>query len=396
MEDDLIYFDSTGDGLNDSAIQYNPDGSFNVYHDFDGDGRFEIMQQCSGEDNMGDPTQIITTIDTDNDGNYDTVYAEQYDQNGRLQVMQEVHDYDQDGQADMQKTFADTTGDGQFDTVQTIHVDNSGGSILQSEDLAMDMNADQIADFKMHTDIIDTTGNGQPDLVQVTMTDEYGQTYAYEMSYEEYISDGADLTYSTTCVAANSVDYGQYDPATSNPEMVSGDPEHDMQYWEYQGDTQRCAIYAQKFAIEEALGREIDVEELVAIADENGWFDADLDSGTVTLNMNKLLEYYGVEHEMSFGNDIDAIEQALNEGHNVIVSVDSGQIWYGEDNNIFSPFTAADHAVEVIGIDRTDPEHPMVILNDSGTPNGCGELVPLEVFVAAWGAGDSQMIVCYA
>ena len=66
----------------------------------------------------------------------------------------------------------------------------------------------------------------------------------------------------------------------------------------------------------------------------------------------------------------------------------------GDENNIFSPETRADHAVQVIGIDRTDPACPMVVLNDSGTPNGCGELVPLDVFENAWNAGDSQMIIC--
>ena len=58
--------------------------------------------------------------------------------------------------------------------------------------------------------------------------------------------------------------------------------------------------------------------------------------------------------------------------------------------------TVADHAVEVIGFDYSDPNNPMVILNDSGTPDGCGELVPLDVFVNAWEAGDCQMIECWA
>ena len=130
------------------------------------------------------------------------------------------------------------------------------------------------------------------------------------------------------------------------------------------------------------------------MAEEHGWFNEATGSGTTTLNMDKLLEYYGVDHQMSFDNDIDTLENALKNGNNVIVGVDSGQIWYGNENNIFSPETNADHAVQVIGIDRTDPDSPMVVLNDSGTPDGCGELVPLEVFENAWNAGDAQMIVC--
>ena len=62
---------------------------------------------------------------------------------------------------------------------------------------------------------------------------------------------------------------------------------------------------------------------------------------------------------------------------------------------MFSPLSGANHAVEVIGIDYSDPEHPMVILNDSGPQNGCGEMVPLDQFLDAWQDGDNLMIECY-
>ena len=214
------------------------------------------------------------------------------------------------------------------------------------------------------------------------------------MPFEDYLAIN-EMDYSTSLLAQEPLDLGQFDPDT-DASMVSGDPAEDMELWEYQGNTGRCAIYAQKFAIEAITGREISIEELVAVAEENGWFVDSPDGGTTSLNMNKLLEYYGVEHEMSFGNEMSEIEDALNDGNKVIVGVDSGQIWFGDENDIFSPETTADHAVEVIGIDRSDPANPMVVLNDSGSPDGCGELVPLDVFENAWNAGDSQMIVCYA
>ena len=75
--------------------------------------------------------------------------------------------------------------------------------------------------------------------------------------------------------------------------------------------------------------------------------------------------------------------------------MDSHEIWYGEDNNIFAPDSSSNHAVEVIGVDHSDPEHPMVILNDSGSPDGKGEMIPLDVFEGAWEDGDCQMISCY-
>ena len=52
------------------------------------------------------------------------------------------------------------------------------------------------------------------------------------------------------------------------------------------------------------------------------------------------------------------------------------------------------HAVQVIGIDYSNPDEPMVILNDSGTPDGCGEMVPLDTFLDAWEDGNCQMITC--
>lgn len=104
---------------------------------------------------------------------------------------------------------------------------------------------------------------------------------------------------------------------------------------------------------------------------------------------------YGIENEMSFHNDINDLRQCLENGGKVIVSVNSDEIWYGETDQLFVPVDGANHAVQVIGIDDSDPDNPMVILNDSGTPDGCGEMVPLDVFEDAWADGDCQMITCF-
>jgi len=36
----------------------------------------------------------------------------------------------------------------------------------------------------------------------------------------------------------------------------------------------------------------------------------------------------------------------------------------------------------------------MVILNDSGTIDGCGERIPMDVYEDAWEDGYNHMIVC--
>lgn len=401
MIDELITLDMSGDGFDDSQLYFDENGGCAILSDFDYDGNYEQLSYFSGTDYWGNPTDVMIMVDTDNDGKFDTGFFDQADEFGNLVAHSEFNDYNQDGQLDMAKVYFDSNGDGLFDTVTSIHSDNSESPVLQTMDINLDQTGDQTPDVTLHQEILDTTGDGQPDVVAINMTDAYGQEFSYEMPYDEYLAtigveSGDALAFTTTCFTGNMVGSAQFDPSLSNPDLVSGDPVVDMEHWEFQGPTGRCAIYAQKFVIEEAIGREVPIEELVAVAEEHGWFNEAAGGGTTTLNMDKLLEYYGVDHEMLFDNDINSLEEALKDGKNVIVGVDSGQIWYGDPNNIFSPETQADHAVQVIGIDHTDPENPMVVLNDSGTPNGCGELVPLEVFENAWNAGDAQMIVCNA
>lgn len=394
MIDELITLDTTGDGLNDSSLYFDENGDFAIVSDCDNDGNIDMLQYYSGMDYWGNPTDSLVMVDTDNDGNIDTGVAETYNEFGETKAHVEFYDYNQDGEIDFIKMYEDTTGSGQFDEVTIVHSDNTDSPILKKVDVYTDQTGNQTPDVKVHTEIIDSTGDKQPDQVKITMTDSFGQEFSYEMTYDEYMAHGDNVGYTTGLYTANLKGAAQFDPTMSDSDLVAGDPASDMQHWDFQGQTGRCAIYAQKFVIEETLGREVPIEELVAVAEDHGWFsDAD-GGGTTTLNMDKLLEYYGVEHQMSFDNDIDSLETALKDGKNVIVGVDSGQIWYGDENNIFSPETNADHAVQVIGIDRTDQEHPMVVLNDSGTPDGCGELVPLDIFENAWSAGDSQMIVC--
>lgn len=394
MIDDLITLDTTGDGLDDSVLCFDENGGFAIVSDYNYDGNFEQLQYFSGMDYWGNPTETLVMVDTDNDGNLDTGIAESFNEFGEVIAHAEFNDYDQDGEFDMMKIYQDTTGAGDFDVVTFMHSDNSDSPVLQKIDMHVDQTGDHTPDISVHTEILDSTGDNQPDLVKITMTDSFGQEFSHEMTYDEFLGQGENIGYTTSAFPANMLGAAQFDPAMSDPNLVAGNPEADMQHWEFQGPTGRCAIYAQKFVIEEALGREVPIEELVAVAEEHGWF-SDVDGGgTTTLNMDKLLEYYKVDHQMSFDNDIDSLEKALNDGKNVIVGVDSGQIWYGDENNIFSPETNADHAVQVIGIDRTDPGCPMVVLNDSGTPNGRGELVPLDIFENAWNAGDSQMIIC--
>lgn len=390
MIDSLI----TPETISAENTSWEDESGYHVGYDTNNDGQYDTVETYAGFDAYGNPTHYEISYDTDHNGMMDTVMGVDMNEYGQQVDTYESYDYDQDGRMDMTKLYVDNTGDGEFDQVTTTRLDTSDSDVVMTMDTQIDLSGNHQADQGINMQFIDQTGNGEPDIVHLELTDGQGNVLEQQdMTYEEFINMN-QMNYSSACMGENLA--AQFNPDATDPDAVAGTPAEDMEHWEYQGQTGRCAIYAQKFAIEAITGREIPIEELVAVAEENGWFVPGENEGTVSLNMDKLVEYYGVENEMSFNNDIESLEEALNDGHKVIVSVDSGQIWKGEENDIFSPETTADHAVEVIGIDRTDPESPMVVLNDSGTPNGRGELVPLEVFENAWSAGDSQMIECWA
>lgn len=315
------------------------------------------IYDCGGDIN-------VIPFDTNGNGLNDVFLVFHYTGDGICDTFVKMFDYNEDGRFDSINVRQDLNGDGQFEYLAKIYDSNRDGEI-------------DIIDV-----YFDSNGSGHADI---------HESYAFDSSSGELIPTVAtDFEVGGTF----SEDLMNFDPNdVTDADAIIGDPTKSMEFWEFQGDTQRCALYSQMFVIEELTGQNIDIEDFVGVAKEQGWFTEN--GGTTFLNMNKMLDYYGVENDMSFHNSISDIEDCLNKGGKVIVSIDSAEIWYGEENNIFSPVSAADHAVEVIGVDRSDPENPMVILNDSGTPNGKGEMVPLDVFEGAWEDGDCQMVSCY-
>ena len=165
-----------------------------------------------------------------------------------------------------------------------------------------------------------------------------------------------------------------------------------MEWFEFQGyDTNRCAQYAQMFVIEEYTGTKMDMNEFAAIAEQNGWFDEV--TGTTLEDMNEMLDYYGIENEASYNNSFEDLVECLDNGERVIVAVDSGEYANGEgfNSDLFDPLNGPDHAIEVIGYDA---ERQMVIVNDSGNPDGCGEEIPRATFCDAWTDSYNYMITC--
>ena len=204
--------------------------------------------------------------------------------------------------------------------------------------------------------------------------------------WAEAALDNAGIdTECTSLIGTSLDDLENFNPAESNDIYNC---EESMEHWEYQGDTSRCAQFAQMFVIEEVLGYELDPDEFCAVSVANGWFDESI--GTTDEQMSKMLDYFGIENTPSYDNSIDDLLECLNNGGKAIVTVDSGEYAYDEGffDDLFNG-EVADHAIEVIGY---DPETDSIIVNDSGHEGGCGAKIPCDTFIDAWEDGGNFMI----
>ena len=180
---------------------------------------------------------------------------------------------------------------------------------------------------------------------------------------------------------------------------VIGTPVADMQYWHYQTFDNTCAVVAQESVLESLTGQHFSEVSLRNEATAHGWYT--LSGGTPPADVGNLLEAHGIPVQQETGASLTDIENQLAAGHKVIAGVNGEDIWNNvhPDGGAFPlgsypgiPGQVADHAVEVIGVDTSNPAGPMVILNDSGTPDGRGEEVPADVFEEAWSASGDFMV----
>ncbi|MCH5185012.1 MAG: hypothetical protein J1F64_02690 [Oscillospiraceae bacterium] len=403
------FIDSDNDGIIDTAaVDLNGDGNPDaLLMDYNQDGMWDGMMLDSNSDGIFD----MSLFDTDGDGIMDTLgmdsdydgiidsYHSSFDSDhdGITDTIVDGQDYNQDGIIESKTIYRDLDNDGIFEEVIKIH-DSDGDGIADDIYTYLDSDGDGNEDSIIREQYFDSDGDGKIDTYVLNSDMDADHLFETTEIYNIDIETGAveliDLPISDIGNVSGTYidDLENFDPASADMSEVSGDPAQSMSKWEYQGDTGRCAIYSQKFVIEELTDQKVDIEELVDLAESNGWFDED--SGTSLLNMDKLLDFYGVQSEMSFYNDFSDLQRDLEMGKKIIVSIDADEIWYGENNDLFTPDDNANHAVEVIGVDHSDPDNTMVILNDSGNPNGCGEMVPLDVFLDAWEDGNCQMISC--
>ena len=410
----------------DDMNSFGDDSIFSAVDDYSD----SIIDTSSYMDDYSSDTSSVhwsssQSFDSNGDGINDITYEYGYDENGHA-INIHSYDMDVDGIPDKMNVFSDADGDGKFDHVTKIYFDSEDNLHYQS---AGDIDGDGLPDWndkgvigsdELANDSLNWDSNFTDDLkwnedfnndLNWDSDSNYSLDWQFVQEPEdfnfEFLIEPLDIDVDSILVDYDyngslpegiydgfvpGGDLENFDTVHLNSEIIVGDPVESMEHWEFQGNTNRCALYSQKFVLEELTGREYSIEDIASLAREKGWFTED--NGTPLLNMDKILKYNNIETELTFHNDLKDIEKHLNSGHKLICTVDSDEIWFGKDNNdLFSPNSSTDHAVQIIGIDYSSPVEPMVILNDSGTPDGKGEMVPWSVFSDAWDDGDRDLIV---
>jgi len=170
-----------------------------------------------------------------------------------------------------------------------------------------------------------------------------------------------------------------------------GNPQAAAPYWRYQHQ-QDCGLMAVADVVGQLTGREPSQlgMELRGIFTRSQSHRGDVYhfDGTSIDDLVVLLQKQGIQSDLTTGNTMDALEQDLAAGHKVIAAVNGETIWNypaGQGDR-----TRPDHAVVVTGVDTGSD---IVHLNDSGTPDGRDEHIPMATFTQAWATGDNLLIV---
>lgn len=153
-----------------------------------------------------------------------------------------------------------------------------------------------------------------------------------------------------------------------------------------------CAIKSQQLILK-SNGINVSEQELRNEAMQNGWYVPGY--GTPMENVGNLLENHGMEVHRYVNASVSDIADELSKGHQVIVGVDSGELWNSGPDETFEDIIhgeQADHALLVSGI-VVDPctSEETVLLTDPGTGDVCMEY-PTDQFEDAWDDSEDFMV----
>ena len=165
-----------------------------------------------------------------------------------------------------------------------------------------------------------------------------------ELAYQECTEESASV------FAKSMIDYDEYAIAAESEKMD-------------------CAIKAQQMVLRN-FGIEVSVEELIAVALKNGWFEEG--KGSAFDFVGELLNTYGVDTVQMRNAGLYHIMYELSQGHKIIVGVDA------DDKE-----AQTKHVMLVAGIDTTDPYNLKVKVKDPSHPEQ-EETYDAKAFMKRW------------
>lgn len=173
-------------------------------------------------------------------------------------------------------------------------------------------------------------------------------------------------------------------------------PEYDIvSDYAAQAGRKLCVIYAEHYILQ-AFGYSISLDELLSIAKQNKWIKH---QGIQFKNIGKLLEYFSVEVERKTHASLADLQNALQQGHQVIVGVDAGELFAISmlkkiEEKIEDWFEQhPDHALIVTDVKLiSESNGKITVLNIDGD-QAKSWTIPVAQFMDAWEDSNNYMVV---
>jgi hypothetical protein len=153
-----------------------------------------------------------------------------------------------------------------------------------------------------------------------------------------------------------------------------------MDLWDLQDDPCSCAVATTNMMFR-SLGLDPGEDAIADVFEEMGIYDPATGTNPFLIDdvINELAEHEDLDIQATeiSGFDEEDLGDLLDAGVRPLVGVDSGELY---DDSYVPPDTG--HAVQVTGLIES-PEGDFVVINDPGFPEGAGQTIPLNRFMAA-------------
>jgi hypothetical protein len=179
------------------------------------------------------------------------------------------------------------------------------------------------------------------------------------------------------------------EPQQPLSQLVGPGHEADV-YWAYQGNTNYCGLYSVRAVLSEMYGMDVDVNEMIQRADQNGWLvkENGVVKGIYPQDIEDILESYQIPSTDRAGAEgaWESLNTALANNQRVVLAIDAKEIDARANVGTEVPGVDWDHFVSISGVDY---ERGVVIINDSA--RSAGLELPIDVFNDAWADSNYRM-----